>query len=141
MRCKRPGRIERCWPNLSGWRHAILLFVASAFLVQSFVTQTHIHPLPVLSKAVGIALLQPGAGKVAKDDQRGPSRDKLPGSDDAAKCPLCQAVGFSGQFVWPTAAAFLLPAQAASIVPIAATILLAHETDSHSWRSRAPPVL
>ena len=43
-------------------------------------------------------------GPVKAGKPNGPSRNRLPANDDPAKCPLCQAVGHAGQFVWPQAA-------------------------------------
>src|SRR5690348_14204445 len=120
MTCRlRP--LHRLWfAKLPSWRQAFLLLIGTAFLLQSYVTQTHIHPLGRAPVRV-IALASPesdASPKVGKQDQRNPSGDRLPANDDPAKCPLCQAMGQAGQYVWPHAAVFILPQLSAAIVPV-----------------------
>lgn len=133
------------WAMLPAWRQGILFFVATAFLLQGYVTQTHIHrPAAALG---GIALqdsdtgktLDAGkaTGKTAKSSQA--PRDKFPLNDDPAKCPMCQAIGYAGHYVWPAAVVFILPAQAASVVAPDAPVFISLELDSHNWQGRAPP--
>src|SRR3954470_21573684 len=107
--------------KVPSWRQAFFLFIGAAFLLQSYVAQTHIHPLaPASGTANRLASLDSDNSlKAGKQDQGAPSRDRLPANDDPAKCPLCQAVGHAGQYVWPHAAVFILPQQTAAIVPIA----------------------
>jgi hypothetical protein len=45
----------------------------------------------------------------------------------------------TGQFTTPAAAALLLPAEAAVIVPLFLSIAVAIESAAHGWQSRAPP--
>jgi hypothetical protein len=118
-----------------------LLFVATAFLSQTYVAQTHIHILSPSSAASAIDTDSGLAPAKAKGDQRLPKRGDLPANDDPAKCPLCQAVGHAGQFVWPTAAFFILPPLAAAFVPVTAAIVHAPQPASHNWQGRAPPRL
>ncbi|HEX3653000.1 MAG TPA: DUF2946 family protein [Rhizomicrobium sp.] len=127
--------------KLPSWQQALFLFVGVAFLLQSYVAQTHIHPL-AQAPANALASLDSGISvKGAKPDQQVPSRDRLPANDDPAKCPLCQAVAHAGQYVWPHAAVFILPQLAAAIVPVAVAILRIPERQSHDWQGRAPPRL
>ena len=111
--------------KLPWWRQAFLFFIGAAFLLQSYVTQTHIHPLaPPPATGNRLASLDSDTPvKVGKPDHGAPSRDRLPANDDPAKCPLCQAVGHAGQYVWPHAAVFILPQLSAAIVPVTAAIL------------------
>jgi hypothetical protein len=116
-----------------------LLFVATAFLFQSFVAQTHIHIPPSFSSA---AIVDADSGSaLAKGAQHRSMPGHLPANDDPAKCPLCQAVGHAGQFVWPAAAVFLLPQIAAAIIPVAIALGRATGPASHNWQGRAPPRL
>jgi hypothetical protein len=116
-----------------------LLFIATAFLLQTYVAQTHIHILSSSSaSSSGDADFGSGPAK-AKSDQHQPRPGNLPANDDPAKCPLCQAVGHAGQFVWPTAAVFILPQLAAAIVPLAIAVVRTAQPDSHNWQGRAPP--
>jgi len=122
------------------WRDGLLLFLAAAFLLQSYITQTHIHFGPAPGAAS--AITQPDGDSITKVKPAGRSHSqgKLPGNDDPAKCPLCQAIGYAGQFVWPDAIAFVvLPQQAASIVQTLAAIASKPRADSYNWQGRAPP--
>lgn len=135
----RHRRLVHAIAPLPVWRRGLLLFVATAFLLQGYVTQTHIHRGAEFGGIASLAFQAEKAGaKNAVADKRG-ERGKLPGSDDPAKCPLCQAVGFAGQFVWPNAVVFVVPAQAASIVAAVVVVFVAPQIDSHNWQGRAPP--
>jgi hypothetical protein len=127
--------------RLPSRRHVFLLFVATAFLFQSFVVQTHIHIPPSSSSADTVDTDSGSAPVKAKPDQRVPAPDHLPVNDDPAKCPLCQAVGHAGQFVWPAAAVFILPQIPVAIIPVAAALGRTTEPASHNWQGRAPPRL
>jgi hypothetical protein len=127
--------------KLPSWRQAFFVLIGVAFFLQSYVAQTHIHPLTAhRATADRLASLAPdGVAKADKSDRGVPPRDRLPGNDDPAKCPLCQAVGHAGQYVWPNAALFILPQLAAAIVPVAVAILQIPQAQSHNWQGRAPP--
>ncbi len=99
-----------------------------AFVLQSYVTQTHIHLAP------GSFASYSELGAAKKQQQ-----DKFPAQDDPANCPICQEILHSGQFVTPSTAAALLPALAVSIIAIVAHIVVAPEATSHTWQSRGPP--
>ena len=120
-----------------GWRRLVLAIALLAFSLQSYITQTHVHF--ATSQVFGLSssdTFTPTAklahGKTAPDK-------KTPSNDDPANCPICQAAMHSGQFITPTASAFLLPSETASIVPLAIAVLTASETISHNWQGRAPP--
>lgn len=139
----RHRRLIRAMTPLPNWRRGFLLLVATAFLLQGYVTQTHIHRTAEFGG--GVASLAFDAdkapGKTSAADKRGEQRGKLPANDDPAKCPLCQAVGYAGQFVWPAAIVFILPVQAASLVAASAPVFASPQLDSHNWQGRAPPRL
>lgn len=130
-------------------RHILVLLVSAAFFLQSYITQTHIHPLPVSAPGVQTASYSGAFGKVenaikstgAKTAKS--SGGKIPGdNDDPAKCPLCQAMAYAGQYVWPTSAAIILVlTQSASVVPIVSITPELPNAASYSWQSRAPPAL
>jgi hypothetical protein len=126
--------------KLPSWRQAFFLFIGAAFLLQTYVAQTHIHPLAPPASLTKFVSFDPDTS-ASKTDQRLPARDRLPANDDPAKCPLCQAVGHAGQFVWPHAAVFILPQLPATIVPAVTAILRIPEPQSHDWQGRAPPRL
>jgi hypothetical protein len=125
-----------------GWRLLVATLALIAFAFQSYVTQTHIHPVQSSSTAVlelGGTADASTAGERLSAQKSAPA-NKAPAGDDPVKCPLCQAVGYSGHFVTPSAAAaLLLPTTAVSVLPIAIAILSPHENPSHIWRGRGPP--
>jgi hypothetical protein len=110
-----------------------------AFSFQSFVTQTHIH-VPTVPVSAGILQTTDAHGLKAVALKQTPApKDKAPANDDPLNCPLCQAVGYAGHFLTPSAAALILSTTAVSILPLAATIPSSRETPSHIWQGRAPP--
>ena len=125
--------------NTAGWR----LFVASlaliAFAFQSYVTQTHIHFAAISVASAGQPAGEiPHAGKSVGGQLDAP-KNKTPSNDDPLKCPLCQAVGYAGHFVAPSAVAPLLPFAAISILPLAISIASSRGSPSHIWQGRGPP--
>ena len=136
----RRSALSRSRPaNASGWRLLVAIVALVAFSFQSFITQTHIHVqgIPVTS---GILQTTDANGLKAVALKQTPApKDKAPANDAPLKCPLCQAVGYAGHFVTPSAAALILSTTAISILPLAATILSSRETPSHIWQGRAPP--
>ena len=116
------------------WRVVVASVALVAFALQSYLTQTHIHSAAPQSASISIGFLN---GKfplsIAAPQKKAPARD------DTGKCPICQAMGYAGQFITPPAASFILPSQAISIVSFAAIILSTFEAASHNWQGRAPP--
>ena len=105
----------------------LLLF---AFALQSYVTQSHIHPAPGASEHG--ALVQP-IGQAS-------AHATPPVHGDGIACPFCQAIATAGAFFSP--AAIELPAlvaqtRAAVLSPILVGLAIA--SAGFSWRSRAPP--
>jgi hypothetical protein len=116
-------------PTLAGWRRALVFMVLTAFVLQSYIVQTHIHFAPA-----DLALL---AGDAAA--KNAPQHDRYPANDDPANCPICQEILHSGHFVTPAAAALLLPTLAVSTIALVDQPLPVVAAPSHSWRGRAPP--
>jgi hypothetical protein len=119
-------------------QRALVLSVAVAFLLQSLVTQTHIHGAAVPEDlGFGSLLAKIGAadelGEVAKSPKQAPAHD------DSSRCPLCQAAQSAGAFVAPAALVLVLPWQNISFVPLFLSAGSYFDTPSHSWRGRAPP--
>jgi hypothetical protein len=108
------------------WRRVLLVLTVLAFVQASYVTQTHIHILPVPAGAA--ALVQPGHGKV-------------PLPDDPAHCPFCQEYLLSGAYFTPPPIIVPVPASFAIIFPSFARTLRFVATLSHSWYGRAPPLI
>lgn len=104
-----------------------------AFALQVQITQSHIHFAPVSETGIDAlvhALTAPPHIAAQK---------KKSSSNDPANCPICQVAAHTGQFTMPAAAAPLLPAESAVIVPLFLSIAVAIESASHGWQSRAPP--
>ena len=112
------------------WRLAVTWALLLAFALQSYVTQTHLHPAAVPERAgaaqsVGHAVALPAP----------------PAGEEAIACPLCQAIAAAGSFLAPSLSstqppamlALLLAAGPAAVAGLAATPL------GFAWRSRAPP--
>jgi hypothetical protein len=120
----------------TGWRLAVVSVAFVAFVLQSFLVQTHIHftPADTLRLADYAASHGINPGHPERD-----GHDKYPANEDPANCPICQEILHSGQFVTPAAQVYLPPTVAVStiaVVDVALPVLLAL---SHSWRGRAPP--
>ena len=116
-------------PTLAGWRRALVFMVLTAFVLQSYIVQTHIHFAPA-----DLALL---AGDAAA--KNAPQHDRYPANDDPANCPICQEILHTGAFITPAAIALLPPTLAVSTIAIAARELPFIAAVSHDWRGRAPP--
>ena len=117
------GRQSRNPPAAKGsWRSLLSLAVMLVFGLQSFLVQTHLHNLPSLSSAAGLAVSAP------------PSQVPL----DADKCFLCQEY-LGGAYLTPAAVAVLPPSAVVSVQPLRLALVLADRPVSHSWRGRAPP--
>ena len=116
-------------------------FVLIAFAFQSYLTQTHIHLPPPVGVAAAKLASASDSTSAAKEIAAHPGTpsDKAPSDDNPVKCPLCQAVGYAGHFVAPSAVATLLPAAAISILPLSIAILSPCESPSHIWQGRGPP--
>jgi hypothetical protein len=115
--------------------HRLVLFVTIvAFVLQGYVTQTHMHGLASRAEG-GVAgfLMKLASG----DEVSGKSHD--PSKGDPARCQFCQAIGNAGAFVTPTALALLLPVANVSIIRLCFAAQSYIETASHDWRGRAPP--
>jgi hypothetical protein len=111
--------------GLPRWRVALVQLVLAAFVLQSFVIQTHIHFAPaVLAQLTG------------KSDSH---HDHWPANDDPANCPICQELLHSGQFVTPAAQFLLPPTLAVSTIAVVDEALPFVFAPSHNWQGRAPP--
>ena len=103
------------------------------FALQAQITQSHIHFAPASETGIDAlvhALTAPPETAAQK---------KKSTANDPANCPICQVAAHTGQFTTPSAAALLLPTEAAVIVPLLLSIAVAIESTSHGWQSRAPP--
>lgn len=109
---------ERSW----GCR-LLACLILLAFTLQSYITQSHIHPL--------------APAGVAKILTHSPA--KAPLDDNPMDCPFCQAVAHDGPFFLPTAPLLIL---SITYVELAAPAFRIHDfwdAPTYIWQSRAPP--
>ena len=104
-----------------GWRIAIWLVII-AFTLQSFIAQTHIHDVAIISHEA-----TSGSGGTAPVDS-------VP-----LDCPFCQAVAHGGTFFLPTIVLFLVAATWIASAEFGSGSHLAFAVAAHNWKSRAPP--
>jgi hypothetical protein len=118
-------------------RLLVLCVTLGAFLLQGYVTQTHMHGLAFRAESGVAGFLI----KLASGDEAGPGTGKShdPSKSDPARCLYCQAMGNAGAFVTPTALALLLPVENVSTIRLFSPLQSSFETASHDWRGRAPP--
>lgn len=122
----------------AGWRTIVAGLALLAFALQSYITQTHIHLTPALTASNQIPGDKDSAGKNIASKQVAP-KQKAPANDDPLNCPMCQAMGYAGHFVSPSAAMLLLPGIAISILPLVVPILSPRASPSYNWQGRGPP--
>jgi hypothetical protein len=108
-------------------RVALVLALLAAFLLQSFLTATHVHD-PAAS-ASSIAAGHDGAQK--------PAHRRAP--DPATNCPVCHAVAQSGHYLASAPIVFVAAASTAIWLFAAAFRESIPARRSHAWNSRAPP--
>lgn len=122
--------------NTGRRNRARLLFTFAALLamvLQSFVVQTHVHPLNSISIA---AAFESGSDNAVSAGERVHVSNA---GDHSAGCIICQALAASGHAALASAGVLLLTAAAAS-AETALTIGHAPRAHTHSWQSRAPPI-
>ncbi len=108
------------------WR-ALTWILLLAFTLQSYITQTHIHPAA-----------HPAANaSIAKITNKAPA--PAPGDPDALNCPFCQAIATAGAFFTPAAPLLILPTQWVKVTMPRVSVILLHPAFARGWNSRAPP--
>lgn len=103
------------------------LLLLLAFTLQSYITQTHIHP------TTGPASIAAPAGQTSP-------HGAAPADREANACPFCQAIVVAGAFFTPAPLILGPPASLAVTDILRPTFTgLAIISAGFSWRSRAPP--
>lgn len=106
---------------------AVLILLLLAW--QSFVVETHVHPLASLPDARRASAGAPHAyAEPARETRR-----------DPGVCPLCQAFSLAGNLLSPTPPAFGLSALGLVIASPATLTLWLRRDRSHAWLGRGPP--
>jgi hypothetical protein len=108
----------------TGWR-LIAALLLLAFVVQSYVAQTHMHD----AAQVGVSI-----GKTN-------GHDSPPLENSPLDCPFCQAVAHDSGFFVPTGPLLFLSAQWMEMAPPHVLIRDSASAPVHDWKSRAPPRL
>ncbi|MGB8365444.1 MAG: hypothetical protein ACLQUZ_01565 [Rhizomicrobium sp.] len=123
--------------RLTGWRLAVTSLAFAAFVLQSFVVQTHIHITHEAAARLAAYVAAHAPERLAQQAGEG-GHEKHP-ENDPANCPICQEILHCGQFVAPAAQVFLPPAMAVSTIAVVDKALPFIFALSHAWRGRAPP--
>ena len=106
-----------------------LIFVA--FLLQGFVAQTHMHP-----ESGAVSSIVHFAGKAVHPIPI------LPGNtDEAANCPLCQAIIHIGAYFPPAVLNVLVPHRENVSLPVLAVRDMRTDYHGHREQPRGPPSL
>jgi hypothetical protein len=116
--------------RIGAGENLLAFLVAFAFVLQSFLTQTHLHDTAPAF----------GNGAIINLSTDAPVH-KAPADSSPLDCPYCQAVAHSGAFFLPTAPLLGLPAIPGerATLPIIAQVF--RSAAALGWRSRAPPPL
>jgi len=104
------------------WQRVLVAITLFAFAQAGFVTQTHIHPLPL-------------SNELAAEK----SHSNTPARDDSRHCPLCQEFLLAGAYVLPPPVVLPYPGFIAVENFIASYQSLSSVRFAHGWQSRAPP--
>jgi hypothetical protein len=104
------------------WRRFLVALTLLAFAQAGYVTQTHIHPAALASRAAGET-----------------SHNKAPSRDDPQHCPICQEYLVAGAYLTPAPVVLPLPVAGAVLNIVAPREFPFLVTISHAWQGRAPP--
>ena len=124
MRSAVAGNFQSIGRGSTRWRSLIWILLLS-FTLQSYVTQTHMHP------AVHVG----ANASIAKITNKAPA----PGDPDGLNCPFCQAIATAGAFFTPAAPLLILPTLWVRLAVPRASVVLLHPAFAWGWNSRAPP--
>jgi hypothetical protein len=115
------------------WFSALLLACLTAFGWQSFVTQTHVHPVPVVrGQAASTSTQRILPGRHVGTPPIAPDRP--------IDCPICHDAAIAGHYLSPGPVLILITA-ITLMPPVAVrTFTVVPGRHRHGWRSRAPPV-
>ena len=106
-------------------------FIFVAFLLQSFVTQTHMH--------MGLGAFPSITQIASKQIHHAPA---LPGNpDDAVNCPLCQAITHASAYFSPIVLDTLVRHMQDGSPPAIAARDMRTDYHGHSKQQRGPPSL
>ena len=117
----------------------VLLGTLLAFVLQSYVVQTHIHfAAPSDGVAIAATITVSDSTPNSASARTGQQNHNAP-IDDPARCPICQEFLHAGQYLTPAPVLALLITVVVVPVTIVRAIAVATSPVSHAWRGRAPP--
>jgi hypothetical protein len=112
----------------------VMLAVLLAFACQSFVTQTHNHPL---NRAAVGSTIDAGTGDRQHAGRAAIGRQTKP--DQPADCPICREYVFAGHYLLPPAIAIAPVFAGVAWLSVLVFVARHRRERSHAWRSRGPP--
>ncbi len=113
-----------------------LAVMAIAF--QCIVVQSHIHVPATLGSVPHVVAVGLDANASNRGDK---GSGRAPRDDDTANCFICQQMALAGAALLPVSAAPVLVALEQAAPTVAYHVAVLRTVRSHSWRSRAPPLL
>ena len=119
-------------------RILVTILALLALAIQMLAVQSHVHRAQAADSVLSDSLGGHLAGAAAAHSSRA-QHHKYPDDQDPSKCPFCQQLGHSGQFV--ASAVVLLSFRSCVTVIFIAYTESARVLGAvrHSWQSRAPP--
>jgi hypothetical protein len=134
---RRTSRATAAWISVP--RGFLLAVTLLSFILQGFITQTHIHSAQFSAQFGFGGFLTKLSSAGDADAAAKTHGDKAPVKDGETKCPFCQAGLQAGAFLTPSAISLLLPTETYSLLPLILARFVHVETASHAWHGRAPP--
>ena len=118
----------------------ILLVSLVAFVLQSYIVQTHIHFAPSIDSGIVVSKSLVTDSKAGAPTTQNSDRGRYPPNDDPAHCSICQEFLHAGQYLAPAPAMALLLTVVEVPVTIVRVIPVVIAPVSHDWHGRAPPI-
>jgi hypothetical protein len=119
-------------------RILVMILALVALTIQTLAVQSHVHHSQAADNVLTDSLIA-GLGATGTDHSSSGQHHKYPDNQDPSKCPFCQQLGHSGQFV--ASAVVLISFRCCVSVFFVAFSESARALSAvrHSWQSRAPP--
>ncbi len=119
-------------------RVVVIVLALMALSIQMLAVQSHIHRPGASENVLSDSAIGHAAGAGAGDFSR-VQHHKYPDDQDPSKCPFCQQLGHSGQFVASTVVLISIRCCVSVVFVAFSESARALCAVRHSWQSRAPP--
>jgi Protein of unknown function (DUF2946) len=119
-------------------RILVVVLALLALTIQTLAVQSHVHRSSSSDNVQTDSLFARSADAGADHTARA-QHHKLPDSQDPAKCPFCQQLGHSGQFVASAVVLISFRCCVSVFFVVFSESARALCAVRHSWQSRAPP--